>query len=135
MKKSDYVKQIEDANEKLQRKLEEQGKVIDIYQDNLRRVQSELGQNRLVVICSDEKDAINSGVGMGNLGALVYHVNLMVVPASQEERQKVRDGYHLKNEILLFKSIKDRYNKQGSIYDMDMLNSYAKGRDVKPYVI
>lgn len=133
MKKSDYVKQIEDANEELQRKIEEQGKVIDIYQDNLRRVQSELGQNRLVVVCSDEKDAV--GGVWGNLNTLVYHVNLIVVPASQEEKQKVRDGYLLKKEILLFKSIKDRYNKQGSIYDMDMLNSYAKGRDVKPYVI
>lgn len=135
MKKSDYVKQIESANEELQRKLEEQGEILDSLSAAFAQTRNEMKHNRLVVVCSDENDAINSGVGRGKIGSLVYHVNLMVVPASQEEKQKVADSYLLKKEILLFKSIKDRNNKQGSIYDIDMLNKYSKGEMVKPYVI
>lgn len=135
MKKSDYVKQIEDANAELQRKLEEQGDIMDSLSAAFAQTRNEMKHSRLVVVCSDENDAINSGVGRGKIGSLVYNVNLMVIPAPQEEKQKVRDSYHLKNEILLFKSIKDRNNKQGSIYDIDMLNDYAKGKPVNPYVI
>lgn len=135
--KKDYVKQLEAANAELQRKLEEQGEIMDSLSAAFKQTREEMLHNRLVVVCSDENDAISSGVGRGRIGELVYQVNLIVIPASQEEKQKVFDAYQINHDVKLslFKSIKDRNNKQGSIYDTDMLNKYSKGKSVKPYQI
>jgi hypothetical protein len=73
----------------------------------------------------------------GDTKELVLVANLMVVPASQEEKLKVYEKYQISSDVRLslFKSIKDRNHKQGSIYDIDLLNKYSKGEDVKPYEI
>lgn len=136
----DYVKQLEAANEELQRKLEEQCKVTDIFQDNLSRLQDEFAdykkRNNLVVMVSKDDNML----GYRWTGAdteILHTASLAVVRVTQEEKQKVFDAYQISPDVKLslFKSVKDRNNKQGSIYDIDMLRAYSRGESVKPYVI
>jgi frataxin-like iron-binding protein CyaY len=128
MKKSDYVKQIEDANAELQRKLDDQCKVSECLQEAYDHMTRATSQHQLVIITNQNQPA-------HKIGDVLQVASLVVEKTSVEEWQKVRDKYNLKKEMLLFKSIKDRFHKQGSIYDVDMLADYARGRGVKPYVI
>jgi hypothetical protein len=135
--KKDYVKQLEAANEELQRKLLEQGRVITCLEEAYDHSKEQMKSNRLVIVCSDEQDAINSGIGRGKLGDMIYTADLMVIPVTPEEKQTVFMKYQitLAVKLSLFKSIKDRSNKQGSIYDTDLLRKYARGELVNPYEI
>jgi cell division septum initiation protein DivIVA len=135
--KKDYVKQLESANAELQRNLEEQGEIMDSLSAAFTQTRNEMKHYRMVVVCSDSQDIIKNGAVQGQIGDLVYTASLLVVPASQEEKQKVFEKYQISHNVRLslFKSIKDRCNKEGSFYDNDMLNKYSKGAMVKPYVI
>ena len=137
--KKDYVKQLEVANEELQRKLLEQADIMDSLSAAFAQTRNEMKRSRLVVVCSNEREIFNSSMGKTGvgIGELVYKVNLIVIPATPEEKQKVFEAYQISPDVKLslFKSVKDRNNKQGSIYDADMLNDYATGLTVKPYQI
>jgi len=135
--KKDYVKQLEASNEELQRKLLEQADIMDSLSAAFAQTRNEMKRNRMVVVCSDEQDAIKSGVGRGRVGDIVFTADIMVIPVTQEERIKVYEKYQISAGVRLnlFKSIKDRTHKQGSIYDTDMLRSYARCEAVRPYEI
>jgi cell division septum initiation protein DivIVA len=125
----DYVKQLESANEELQRKLEEQGQLMDSLSAAFAQTRNEMKRNHLVVLCDKDYNLVRNA-------EMLQAAALAVVPASQEEKQKVFVTYQISHaKLSLFKSIKDRFNKRGSFYDIDMLNAYGKGETVKPYVI
>lgn len=123
----DYVKQLEAANEELQRKLEDSD-------GKLEKLKNERNGYRLVVVCSED---IIKAASPGPLGDIEYKASLIVVPVSREEKLKVYENYQISPDVrlTLFKSVKDRNNKIGSFYDSDMLKDYSNGRTVNPYVI
>jgi hypothetical protein len=131
MKQKDYIKQLEEANQKLQTKLETQADDMDRLSAAFAQTRNEMKRSRLVVVYNEMRD-------IGNVDRnILYNANLIVVPVTKDEKLKVYEKYQISSDVRLslFKSVKDRLHKQGSIYDIDMLNDYARGGSVKPYEI
>jgi hypothetical protein len=130
----EYIKQLEEANQNLQAKLETQADDMDRLSAAFAQTRHKMRYSRLVAVCGSESDIYGD---KNSLRDLVYSVSLIVIPVSFEEKLKVYEKYQISSDVRLslFKSIKDRNHKQGSIYDIDLLNKYSKGEDVKPYEI
>jgi hypothetical protein len=138
MNETDYIKQLEDANQNLLMKLEGQADVIDNLSIALLQARDDMNRSRLVVLCADGEEPNLVAIRQGAEDReLVMVSQLAVVPASEEEKLKVYEKYHISPQVRLslFKTIKDRNNKTGSFYDIDLLNKYSRGEIVKPYVI
>jgi predicted methyltransferase MtxX (methanogen marker protein 4) len=129
MRQKDYIKQLEEANQMLQAKLETQADDMDRLSAAFAQTRNEMKRSRLVVVYNEMLDMRSVDRGM------LYNASLIVVPVTIDEKLKVYDKYRITNSVRLnlFKSIKDRYHKPGSIYDIDLLNKYSKGEEVTPY--
>ncbi len=135
MRQKDYIKQLEEANQMLQLKLEAQADDMDKLSAAFAQTRNEMKRSRLVIVGSDAQMVGYKSSKNNDTYEMVFIATLAVVPASQEEKLKVYEKYQISPNVRLslFKSVKDRLHKQGSIYDIDMLNDYAKGGSVKPY--
>jgi hypothetical protein len=114
MQHKSYTRQLELHIEELQEQLAIQQKTVEDLQNN----------TRFVVICDGN---------VSREAALNITADLVVVPMLDVVYVVPLSSPTPYSSSRLYKSVKDRCNPCGSIYDIDMLRNYAHGRTVVPY--